>query len=190
MGKKDLLLSIGLIVLMILNISLYSNKVLTPNVKNDEIKKQYEENYEQYKKQKEEEKRQETESNALSEEEIEKDRITDLKSKGEADRMYTYFNTYITYVQGGYYEEAYSKLYEDFKAQYYPTLEDYTNYVKQRYPQFLGIEYASIERQGEYYILTVNITDTLATENFLTLQQKFVIHEKGINDFEISFQVM
>lgn len=189
--KTNLLLTIILLILVVCNLSLYSNKILSPTLHNKEIAKQYEENEKQKKIDTEAEAQAKAEEEAAwTEEAMEEARLLDLKSKGEADRMYTYFYNYITLVEGGEYEEAYSKLYEEFKTQYFPTLDEYIEYVKQRYPLFIATQYKGIERQGEYYILTVEIWDSIAKENISILTQKFVMHEKGFNDYEISFQVI
>ena len=52
----------------------------------------------------------------------------------------------------------------------------------------MRLEYKSIERQGEYYIVSVLISSEIAT-NKPSIQQRFVLHENDFNDFEISFQV-
>lgn len=184
--KTNILLTMLLLVLIICNLTIYNNKILTPSMKNEEIIKQYEQNIAE-KKAEEEAKLQDDE---MSKEDIDAEQLANLKSMGEADRMYIYFYNYITLVESGKYEEAYNLLYSDFKTQYFPTLETYTTYVQNRYPQFMSVEYESIERQGEYYILTVIIRDDIVTENSVTLKQKFVMHEKGFNDIELSFQVM
>ena len=48
-----------------------------------------------------------------------------------------------------------------------------------------GIEYV---RQGDYYILTVNIYNLLTNE-IIEKEQKYVIKEKDFLDYVLSFQV-
>lgn len=187
LDKTNLLLTIVLLILVMINISIFNNKILAPTMNNQEVIKQYEKNIAEEKALEEAEKSKNTE---MSQEDIEKEQLINLKSMGEADRMYTYFGKYITLIESGKYEEAYNLLYEDFKEQYFQTLEAFKTYVTDRYPQFISVQYDSIERQGEYYILTVVIRDSIPKADIVTLQQKFVIHEKGFNDFELSFQVI
>lgn len=188
LDKTNLLLLIITLILIVFNIALLNYKILTPTMHNNEIKKQYEMNMQERKAQEEAEL---LDSDEVSEEEIQTQRINDLKSMGEADRMYTYCYKYLEMIEWQKYEEAYNILYDEFKNQYFPTLDSYKEYVINRYPDFMNIKYNSIERQGEYYVVTVTITDAYVTiDNIISMQQKFIIHEKGIDDFELSFQVI
>lgn len=186
MDKTNLLLAIITLVLLVCNLSICINKFLKPMAQNNEYSKQYEESR-KYAQEQQEENLQDDE---MSQEEIDKEQLVNLKSMGEEDRMYTYFYQYITMIESGRYEDAYNILYADFKNQYFPTLDSFTNYIQTRYPSFMSVQYNGIERQGEYYILTVLIGSAVANEDNTTLQQKFIIHEKDFNDFELSFQVM
>lgn len=188
-NKTNLLLTIALLVLVVLNLSIYMNKILTPTAQNEEIKKQYEANYAEVKKEQDEEE-QRVKNNEMTTEEVEQAKLTDLKSMGEAERMYTYFADYITLVEGERYEEAYNLLYDDFKKQYFPTLNEFIFYIKSTYPKFIAVRYETIERQGDYYIIKVLIKDSIATEDVISLEQRFVLHEKNFNDYEISFQII
>lgn len=188
--KTNLLLTILLLVLLVFNLALFNYKILTPTAHNNEIKKQYEE-YMQARKVQEEAEQMALDDDEVPEAEIEKQRMNDLKSMGEADRMYKYCYNYLEMIEWEAYETAYNILYEDFKNQYFKTLEDYKNYVLGLYPDFMNISFNSVERQGEYYIVTAIITDAYVTpDNIVSLTQKFIIHEKALDDFEISFQVI
>lgn len=189
LNKTNLLLSIALLVLIVFNISLLNYKILTPTANNNEIKKQYEENMAKAKEQEQAEQERISQS-AMTEEEIKEERMTDLKSMGEADRMYTYFFEYLGMVEWENYEEAYNILYDDFKKQYYPTIDSYISYVKKTYPPIMSIRYENIERQGEYYILTVLIRSSVDPNGFTPLRQRFILHENGFDEFELSFQVI
>ena len=72
------------------------------------------------------------------------------------------------------YEKAYNLLYEDYKNNYFPTLEDFEKYAKERYPDFMRIEHTYMSRQGDYYILTVNIYNLLTNE-IIEKEQKYVL---------------
>lgn len=186
MDKTNILLTMVTLILVVCNLALGINKFLSPMTQNDEFRKQYEEN----KQKQEQEEQSALQDDEISQEDIAKEQLTNLKSMGEEDRMYTYFYQYITMLQGEEYEKAYNVLYEDFKTQYFPTLEEYQNYIQGRYPTFISVKYNGIERQGEYYILTVIIGNAISSQSGTSLQQKFVLHEKDFNDFELSFQVI
>ena len=59
---------------------------------------------------------------------------------------------------------------------------------KERYPDFMRIEHTYMSRQGDYYILTVNIYNLLTNE-IIEKEQKYVIKEKDFLDYVLSFQV-
>ena len=117
---------------------------------------------------------------------IEEEQENFLKTKGEKERIQIYLTTYLNYIENEQYEQAYSLLYEDFKKLYYPFIDFYIEYVKNNYFDVMQIEYKDIQRQGEYYIVSVELLDVI--DSFKIKTQKFVIYEKGVNDFVLSFQ--
>ena len=122
----------------------------------------------------------------IKEEKIQQEQTKQLKLKGERERMQEYLIMYLNYIEKEQYEKAYGLLYQDFKDLYYPDLEFYKQYVKRNYFPVMRIEFEDIQRQGEYYILSVTLIDIMNDLN--SKQQKFVIYEKEINDFTLSFQ--
>ena len=60
--------------------------------------------------------------------------------------------------------------------------------MKQKYPDFMSVEYNDMSRQGEYYILTVNIYNLLTNE-IIEKEQKYIIKENNFLDYVLSFQV-
>ena len=181
--KTTILLSIAILTFLVCNIALYANKILSPSIHNKSIEQQYQ-NYLNQRIEQE----QEQEDIVVSDEEMAEEQLKDLKSMGEQDRMYTYVHTFLSYIESSDYKSAYDLLYSDFKEQYFKTQNEFEEYVKKKYPQFMKLEYESIERQGEYYIVSVLISSEIASDN-PTIQQRFVLHENDFNDFEISFQV-
>ena len=82
-------------------------------------------------------------------------------------------------------------LYPDFKTNYFPTLEDFTIYAKQKYSDFVTINYEDMQRQGNIYIFFVTIQDLSdPTNNEKNFSQKFIVQEKQINNFVLSFEVV
>ncbi len=105
----------------------------------------------------------------------------------ERSRMQTYFGTFISYIEENDYESAYNLLNENFKKNYFSTLEQFETYI-QKYPKDIAVDYKEIERQGELFVLTVEIKDVFNKEA-QTITQRVVIRELGVNQFTISFQV-
>lgn len=178
--RKIILLFIVLIVLVIISIYVYLNKILVPTINNNKIIAQYEEN------------KKNSENEDIIEEpinETQEDEILALKSMSETDRIHKYFSEYINSIDLGEYEKAYEYLYPEFKENYFQTAADFENYIKETYPEYLGIEYEDIDRQGTYYILTVRIYNALDEEITEYLEQKFVIYENDFGNFVLSFQV-
>lgn len=177
MKKKDeksytIILAIIVCVLMVVNISIYisRNKYIPKDISKQNNVTQ--------------------KATIKTEEEKEQEEIETLKTLGERDRMERYFGKYIGYVEEEEYEKAYDLLYEDFKSNYFKTLEDYIKYVKETYPEMISVEYTNIERQGQYYVLFVDIVNPLATSaDQNKISQNIVIYEKDYNDFSISFSI-
>ena len=57
-----------------------------------------------------------------------------------------------------------------------------------KYPSSMAVEYLNFERQGELFVLTVNIKDVF-NSSASVINQRVVIRENEANDFTISFQV-
>lgn len=116
-----------------------------------------------------------------------------LKKMGERDRMEEYFGKYITYIEKKEYEKAYDLLYPEFKNRYFKTLEEYKNYIQEKYPKdMISVNYNNIERQGEYYVLFIEIVDLSKSSknDEKKITQKVVLYEKDYDDFVLSFDVL
>ncbi len=105
----------------------------------------------------------------------------------EASRIKTYIGQYFTKIQSQEYNDAYNMLFEKFKNNYFKTEQEYEKYAKNKYPQNIVIKYGSMDREGELYIITVNIIDGLNTSN--SFQQQIVVQETDLYNYYISFQV-
>ncbi len=125
-------------------------------------------------------------SHITTEEEENQKEIEELKNMGEIGRMQFYVSKYISYIEAGDYESAYSLLYQEFKNKYFPTQDDFEKYIKRKYPDIITLTYNNVERLGTYYVLTVSCSDLVNNEKSFT--QKFVVKENGFNDFVMSFQ--
>lgn len=181
-SKTTILLFIFALMLTAISIYTYMNKILEPTLHNNEIIAEYEKNKRIAEGMVEEE-------DEVVEEQTEEQRLLELKSMSETDRIYTYFSEYLRCIDLEDYEKAYSYLYPEFKQSYFPELSKFEEYAKKTYPQFIGVKYEDINRQGTYYILTVYIYDVIAPviENYT--EQKYVIYENNFGEFVLSFQV-
>lgn len=128
------------------------------------------------------------EHNIATEEETENSRKEMLNDYPEATRIKTYCGQYISYIDSKDYESAYKLLYEDFKNTYFKTIQEFIEYVENKYPDEILVQYTNIEREGTIYILTVKIQDTL-NKDFTPIEQNIVIKENDLNDFVLSFEV-
>lgn len=80
-------------------------------------------------------------------------------------------------------------LYDEFRQNYFPTLEDYENYIKEQdFPELLTIDYDNITTQGELYIVTVRIGNMQARSETQKVEKRFIIKENDYNDYYISFK--
>ncbi len=125
-----------------------------------------------------------------SSDELDKIRLKKLQNMGERGRMETYFYDFITYIENNEYEKAYNLLYKGFKENYFPTLEQFIEYVRKTYPEDAAYNYLDIQRHGTIYILKVEIIDVEATTEQETKTQRVVIQENDFNNFVLSFQLV
>lgn len=182
LDKKTILLFIVLMLILAITIYVYTNKILEPTLNNKAIVELYEKNKND---QQVEEKEEDAETIELTEEE----KILELKSMNETERIHQYFSTYINSVDKRDYETAYGYLYQDFKQNYFPNQEIFKTYIDENYPMFMGIQYEDIDRQGAYYILKVLVYDAVQQEKVEYKEQSFIIYELDFGEFVLSFQV-
>ncbi len=120
-----------------------------------------------------------------------KEEVEQLSKESETIRIKYYLTKYIGYIENEEYEKAYNVLYPEFKKNYFPALEKYTEYVKRKYTSFVTVDYEDMQRQGNIYIIYARIQDlSNPTNEEKNFSQKFVIQEQEINKFVISFEVV
>ena len=127
----------------------------------------------------------------------------------EQDRMRRYAIEFIDNLDNEEFAEAYGKLNEDFKKNFFPTQNEFEQYVKERIGTGeLTINFKNIERQGNektgnLYILWVDVYDVLGNEYVDKLEENMteeekeddsgnmniVILEKNFDDYELSFSI-
>lgn len=131
-----------------------------------------------------------TEESSQTTEELALQQTVDLTQMYQYERIYYYLNQYLSWIEEGKYETAYNHLYFEFKNTYFPTLEQYTKYVQNKYPIVITMEDNGYNSLGEYWVIDIKIIDIInSTETTeISFSQKFVLKENAINDFVISFQ--
>lgn len=128
----------------------------------------------------------EDEVNLAIEQEIEDIQTKQLSELEEDDRIEQYASRFMEKIDNEEYEVAYEMLYEDFKTNYFPTLESFEKYAKEKFPKLMSLEHTNIERNGNIYVLWVTVYDLMKSkENGMEIN--FVIRENELNDFELSF---
>lgn len=111
-----------------------------------------------------------------------------ISQMSEKSRIESYVGEFISLVEEKDYEKAYDKLNENFKNNYFKTIDDFKNYVEKKYPANVNIEYGLVTRMGKgRYLVETKITDVLDTD-FAEISQRFVVRENGANDYKISFE--
>lgn len=113
----------------------------------------------------------------------------ELSKLGERDRMEYYVSTFIKDIENKEYEEAYGMLYDQYRDNFFPTLDSFEEYVKSKFPKLCSVEYTNIERNGDIYVLWVTIKNALSSESPI-LEMNFVVQENDLNDFVMSFSVI
>lgn len=134
------------------------------------------------------EKMNETEIQVVMQENIESLEIQELAKLGERDRIQRYVFNFMKAVESKKYQTAYDMLYDEFKSNYFPTLEDFSTYAKTKFPRMFNIKYTNVERNGEIYVLWTEITDALGSSSFV-IEMNFVVQENELNDYVMSFSV-
>lgn len=153
-----ILIIIVLIVLIRINKSKNTTKVQEASTTNEEIEKQNE--------------------NAIT---------TQITNMSEEDRVESYVGQFISQIESQDYESAYNTLNENFKNNYFKTLDDFKNYAENKYPSNPSLTYESVKRMGEVYLVQAKINDVINSD-FTEFTQRFVVRENGANDYVISFQ--
>ena len=178
MNKIDITLICIVILLIIVNFILYA-KIIDKPEQTQQSKSNYSQSHNTQSLQTEEVKV------AQTNEEIQKK----LSELGERDRMEYYCGEYFKHLEKKEYEDAYNLLYSEFKQNYFPSLEDYEEYVKKTYPSNWALKYEDITRQGNIYVLKLTVIDMFGSKED-EKSQRIVVREDNYNNFVISFQVI
>lgn len=139
-----------------------------------------------------------TASNSIEYEETEETIKEEIKNMSESKRIKRYIGIFLQNIEDGKYQEAYDVLNEDFKLNYFPTIESFTEYAQKHLDSTtFAITYDNIERlgnnkTGNMYTVLVTITDIFQPklEDDEKLESSyFVVIEYDYSDYEMSFSV-
>lgn len=126
-------------------------------------------------------------NNVIYEEELSKARDEVVGAKTETSRIKAYVGQYFSCLEEKDYQKAYDMLFDNFKNNYFTSLEQFEQYVEDKYPDNIVLNYTDIDREGYIYIATVDVIDGLNISNSFT--QRIVVKENALNEFNISFQM-
>lgn len=174
-----LILILTVIVLIIINLIVFTKKFYKPKIEEDKANEKITIVGEEQKK------TPEPVSVPRTDEEI----VKMLSGYGERDRMEYYCGQYFKCLEKHQYDAAYNLLYPEFKQNYFPTVEEFEEYIKKTYPAQWALVYDDITRQGDIYVLRLKILDVLGSKENEKIQ-RIVVKENNFNDFVISFQVI
>lgn len=112
-----------------------------------------------------------------------------IEDMSEVGRIQVYCGEFLKFIEQQRYEKAYECLNEDFKNNYFDSIEKFTEYVKNKYPKTnIAATYNKVDRRGEIFVLKVKISQVFNSE-FESFEQRIVVKENGANNYKISFQV-
>lgn len=129
------------------------------------------------------------EISVMVDKEIDQMEINTVASLNERDRIEYYVSKFVDAIEEKNYEKAYEMLYDDFKRNYFPTLSSFEKYAESKFSKVLSLDHTNFERNGDYYILWITMSDPLSGKNS-SKDMNFVVRENALNDFDLSFSVI
>lgn len=123
----------------------------------------------------------------------------EIKTLSESSRMKRYVGIFFDNIENKDYQSAYNILNQEFKDTYFPTLNEFKEYANKYFDMnTVAITYDNIERlgnnkTGNMYVLWLkigNIYQPKLAEDEEMFTTNFVIIEKNIGDYEMSFSVI
>ena len=111
----------------------------------------------------------------------------DLSDESEQERIQYYCANFFKLIDTNNYEDAYELLYDIYKENYFPNINNFKRYFKEYFPSDFGLSYNNIERLGDIYVLNVNVKDTVNGSYGKNFNMYVVVKENGLNDYSLSF---
>lgn len=171
---KDIILLITILILIIVNLVLLLKKIVLPKQKEESTNWKLSAVNET--------------TNVTKVPQTDDEIIRYLSTLNERARIEYYCGQFIKYIKYADYSSAYGLLYDEFKQNYFPTEQDFANYITEFYPKFFALEYDDISMQGDIYVIRLKVINTIDS-NAEEKIQRIVIKENYYNDFVMSFQV-
>ncbi len=120
----------------------------------------------------------------------------DDKTLPEQNRIQKYAINFIKWIDDEEFSKAYKVLNDEYKSKYFPTIEQFEKYVKEKIGtgeltiNFTNIERLGNEKTGNIYVLWANIYD-ITKKNDKTKDDyiNIVILEHDYNNYELSFSI-
>lgn len=123
----------------------------------------------------------------------------EIRTLRESDRMKRYIGIFFDRLEDKDYQSAYDVLNSEFKASYFPTLDDFKQYADKNFnTSIMSVTYDNIERlgnnkTGNLYVMWLTISNIfqrkIEDDGDKLEQTYFVILEKDYNNYEMSFSV-
>ena len=95
---------------------------------------------------------------------------------------------FITAINTKDYNYAYNHLAQSFKQNNFTTLESFINYIQNNFYSNNECEITNGQKEGNYYIYTVNISNANQENSGIT-QKNFVVNLKENREYELSFNI-
>ena len=110
--------------------------------------------------------------------------VENYEKANEEEKAALNVNKFISAINDKNYSFAYSLLADSFKNNKFPSQEDFENYVIQNFYEVNTIKDVNCEKQGNYYVVTINISNSESEEKEL----KLVVNLEEGTKFEMSFE--
>ena len=91
-------------------------------------------------------------------------------------------------MNNGDYEYVYNKLDETFRANNFPTLESFEQYIQNNLYTSANVEFSNYKNSGELHIFDATFTDK-SNENSNAITKTFIVKLLEGTDFVMSFNV-
>lgn len=85
------------------------------------------------------------------------------------------------------YKYIYNKLYSDYKNNNYKTLEEFQNYMLDKFPNNVEISYNDFSKEGDIYIYNITLRENRLASKDINMQIIMKLNEG--TDFEMSFNI-
>lgn len=123
----------------------------------------------------------------VSEKEMEDKINTKVANMDEISRAKVYCGRFVEAIEEQDYQKAYGYLNATYKANYFPTLEEFSTYIQNKYPKNgIIVKYNSVEKKGEVFVLDITVYDEDDID-FIAFNQSVIIREIEANNFSVSF---